>query len=266
VVEDAISAHQRPKLETYGDDLFFVLKTARYLDTVEEVEFGEIAVYLAPQAVLYVRHGAAAAMGDVWHQLEARPELMQQGTASVLYAVVDHVVDAYEPVILGLEQDVREVEHKVFADRVGQNPVARIYGLMRTVLQLQDALAPLASPLGSLAARPMAAVPADLRPYFRDVQDHLTQVVQRVDTLHDLLANILAANLTRVSIQQNEDMRRISAWVAIAAVPTMIAGVYGMNFDNMPELHSEHGYFVVIGLMATVCVLLYLRLRKSGWL
>jgi len=161
---------------------------------------------------------------------------------------------------------VREVERQVFNRHLGNNPVERVYGLMRTVLILQDALTPLVVPLGDLASKPFPAVHPSLREYFRDAHDHLVAVVQRVGTLHDLLTGILAANLTRVSIRQNEDMRKISSWVAIAAVPTMIAGIYGMNFEHMPELRSKWGYPLVMSLMIGACVGLYRKFKRSGWL
>ena len=266
VVEDALNAHQRPKLERYGDALFLVLKTAKYLDREEEVEFGEIQVFVTPHAVLHVRHNSPSKLVGVRHALETHPELIRCGPGSVLHAIVDHVVDGYEPVIAGLETDVREVEREVFNRHRGDNPVERIYGLMRTVLLLQDALTPLSAPLDALATRRFDVVTNELRQYFRDAHDHLASVVQRVGTMHDLLSNILAANLTRVSIRQNEDMRKISAWVAIAAVPTMLAGIYGMNFEHMPELQSRAGYPIALGVMIGACWLLHRKFKSAGWL
>ncbi len=266
VVEDALGAHQRPKLEQYGDALFLVLKTAKYLDNEENVDFGEIQVFVTPRAVLHVRHKAPSKLVGVRAAIEEQPERLSCGPGSVLHAIVDQVVDGYEPVVDGLEQDVREVERQVFNRHLGNNPVERVYGLMRTVLILQDALTPLVVPLGDLASKPFPAVHPSLREYFRDAHDHLVAVVQRVGTLHDLLTGILAANLTRVSIRQNEDMRKISSWVAIAAVPTMIAGIYGMNFEHMPELRSKWGYPLVMSLMIGACVGLYRKFKRSGWL
>ena len=266
VVEDALNAHQRPKLEQYGKALFLVLKTAKYDDHAEDVEFGEIQVWLTPRAVLHVRHNAPSKLVGVRAALESTPDRLRCGPGSVLHAIVDQVVDGYEPVVDGLEQDVREVEREVFNRHLGHNPVERVYGLMRTVLLLQDALTPLVLPLGDLATKTYPTVNPELREYFRDAHDHLVAVVQRVGTLHDLLTGILAANLTRVSIRQNEDMRKISAWVAIAAVPTMIAGIYGMNFAHMPELHSRWGYPAVMVLMAGACIALYRNFKRSGWL
>jgi magnesium transporter len=266
VVEDALNAHQRPKLEQYDDDLFVVLRTATYLDAVEEVEFGELQIFVTRRAVLHVRHNAPSKLVGVRHALEQQPERLACGPGAVLHAIVDHVVDGYEPVVDGLEHDIREVERAVFTRVGGRNPVERIYVLMRNVLSVQDALTPLLAPLDALATRPFGVIHEDLREYFRDVHDHLAAVVQRVGTMHDLVTTILAANLTSVSVRQNEDMRKISAWVAIAAVPTMIAGVYGMNFEHMPELSSPWGYPFAIVLMSGVCIGLYRRFRSAGWL
>ena len=266
VVEDALKAHQRPKLELYGESLFVTLKTARYLDHEEDVEFGEIQAWVTPRSVLHVRHGAPCDLVGVRGVLEMDESRLAKGPSAVLHAIVDHVVDGYEPVVDGLEQDVREVEKEVFNRQLGHNPVERVYGLMRTVLLLQDALQPLEAPLSELAAKKLSSIHPDLREYFRDAHDHLARVVQRVGTLHDLLTGILAANLTRVSIRQNEDMRKISAWVAIAAVPTMIAGIYGMNFAHMPELQSRWGYPLVMAVMAGACIALYRNFKRSGWL
>ena len=266
VVEDALNAHQRPKLEPYDDDLFVVLKTARYLDREEEVEYGEIQVFLTPHAVLHVRHNAPSKLVGVRAALEHDRQRLQCGPGAVLHAIIDHIVDDYEPVVDGIEQDIREVERQVFTQRLGENPVGRIYGLMRTILIVQDNLGPLVTPLQQLSTRHFPAVHEDLHEYFRDALDHLEKILTRVSTFHDLLSNILAANLTRVTVRQNEDMRKISAWVAIAAVPTAIAGIYGMNFEHMPELEWWFGYPFALGLMFGICVFLYRKFKHAGWL
>ncbi len=266
VVEDALNAHQRPKLEQYGDALFLVLRTAKYLGEVDEVEFGEIQIFTTPHAVLHVRHNAPSRLTAVRAELERHPELLALGSGAVLHAIVDHVVDGYVPVVNDMEASVRQLERDVFNRYGGRNPVEKIYGLMRTVLLVQDALVPLIAPLESLATKSYASVDSELRQYFRDAHDHLVAVTQRVSTLHDLLTNILAANLTQISIRQNEDMRKISAWVAIAAVPTMIAGIYGMNFEHMPELQSSWGYPMVLLLMVGACSWLYRKFKQADWL
>lgn len=264
-VEDAVKAHQRPKLETYDDTLFMVLKTARYDDVRESVDFGEIQIFVGEGFVVHVRHGQAAPLGEVRRRLEADPELLRHGSASVLHAIADAVVDDYEPVIRGLEDDIAEVELEVFGER-GENPVKRIYFLKREVVETRAALAPLVAPLEDLHRARVQFVHEDMEEYFRDVHDHLVRLVDTVGTFDNLLSSILEANLTRVSVRQNEDMRRISAWVAMAAVPTMIAGIYGMNFEHMPELDEVWTYPAVIGLMVGVCSLMYWRFRRAGWL
>jgi len=264
-VEDAVRAHQRPKLELYDESLFIVLKTARYVDETEVVQFGEIQIFVGDGFVVHVRHGEASPLAEARRRVEERPDLLQFGPGAVAHAIVDKVVDDYAPVIAGIENDISEVEYEVFSES-GTNPVERIYKLKREVLELHGATVPLVEPLDQLTRRSFALLPEDLDKYFRDVHDHLLRIVQRVATARDLLSSVLEANLTRVSVRQNEDMRKISAWVAIAAVPTMIAGLYGMNFEHMPELESTFGYPLVLAFMATVCGLLYWRFRRSGWL
>jgi len=264
-VEDAIKAHQRPKLEVYGDSLFLVLKTARYLDDEEVVEFGEILVFLGEGFIVTVRHGAASALHEVRQNAEERADLMRCGPGAVLHAVVDRVVDDYEPVLAGIEDDIEEVETEVFsASR--DNPAERIYQLKREVSEFHRATAPLVEPLRKLATGDLAVVHEEIRPYFRDVLDHALRADEQANGFRELLTGTLEANLAQVSARQNEDVRRISAWVAIIAVPTMIAGVYGMNFEHMPELGWTFGYPLAIGLMVLVCSLLYRSFRRSGWL
>ncbi len=265
-VEDALKAHQRPKLEQYDDSLFVVLKTARYLEELEDVEFGEIQAFLGEGFLVHVRHGAASKLGAVRSQLEDRADLLKHGPSAVLYAIVDHVVDDYEPVVRGLENDINEVERAVFSRSGGSNPVERVYQLKRTVLELHDCLEPLLEPLRQLAVDRFKLVEDEMQEYFRDVADHLARLVDRVAQFRELLTSILAANLTQVGIQQNEDMRKISAWVAIAAVPTAIAGIYGMNFDSMPELRWDLGYPLILLFMFAICMFLYRRFKRSGWL
>jgi magnesium transporter len=264
-VEDAIKAHQRPKLESYDDSLLLVLKPARYVDSEEAVELGEILIFLGPGFIVVVRHGQTSRLSEVRRSLEARPEFLALGPSAVLHSIVDRVVDDYGPVVEGLELDIDQVEETVFsADRT--NPAERIYYLKREVLEFRRATAPLLNPLNQLAAGPLPQVHEDVREYFRDVYDHLMRVNERVESFRDLLTSVLEANLTQVSVRQNEDMRRISAWVAIAVVPTMIAGIYGMNFKNMPELDSAFGYPTVLGVMLAVCSTLYLFFRRRKWL
>lgn len=264
-VEDAIKAHQRPKLEIYDNTLFIVLKPARYVDEREEVEFGEIQVFAGTEFLITVRHRPASALGDVRRRMEADQQMLALGPGAVLHAVVDRVVDDYLPVVTGLEKDIHELEGQVFsASR--ENPAERIYKLKREVLEFQLASAPLLEPLDRLARRRIARVPEELTEYFRDVQDHLVRVVEQVASFRELLTSILEANLIQVGVRQNEDMRKISAWIAIVAVPTMIAGIYGMNFQNMPELTWTYGYPAAVGLMLAICISLWVFFRRIGWL
>lgn len=264
-VEDAIKAHQRPKLERYDDSLLLVLKTARYDDVEEAVVLGEILLFLGPGFIVIVRHGEASQLREVRRNLENRPEFLALGPSAVVYAVVDRVVDDYAPVVNGVEQDIEQVEEQVFSSE-RNNPAERIYYLKREVLEFRRATAPLLTPLSQLASHPLPHVHPDSRQYFRDAYDHLVRVSEQVDGFRDLLTSVLEANLTQVSVRQNEDMRRISAWVAIAVVPTMIAGIYGMNFEYMPELDSRFGYPAVMGFMILICSALYIFFRRRGWL
>jgi magnesium transporter len=264
-VEDAIKAHQRPKLEVYGDTLFLVLKTARYIDEIEEVEFGEILVFVGEAFVITVRHGEASALGDVRREAEERPDLLRCGPSAVLHSIVDRVVDDYEPVLAGLEDDIEEVEQEVFSPE-RTNPAQRIYKLSREVIEFHRSTAPLVEPLRRLAEGHFAIVHDEIREYFRDVYDHALRANETVDAMRELLSGILQANLAQVSVRQNNDVRRISAWVAIIATPTMVAGIYGMNFEHMPELKWTFGYPLVIAVMIIACITLYRYFKRAGWL
>jgi magnesium transporter len=263
-VEDAVKAHQRPKVEVYGDTLFVVVKTARYVDSEEVIEIGEVMLFVNPRFIVTVRHGEGD-LSAVRERIERRPELLRHGPGMALYAILDHVVDGYEVAAQGVDVDIQEVERQVFSDD-GTNPVERIYKLEREVLDFHAAVAPLADAVDEIARGHFEVVPDELHEYFRDVHDHLRRASGRIAGFRELLGSALHANLTQVSVRQNEDMRKISAWVAILAVPTMIAGIYGMNFDEMPELHWRFGYPFVLVLIAVVCLLLYRRFRRSGWL
>ena len=261
-VEDAINAHQRPKLEVYGDSLFLVLKTARYED--EKLTFGEILVFMGDGFIITVRHGETP-LHDVRERMEERPDLLVHGPSAALYAIVDRIVDNYMPVVDELDTDITEVEAEVFDPNSG-NPSARIYRLSRAVVQLHQAVVPLEVPVDDLARGTHTRIPEPIRTYFRDVHDHLLRVMSRTQAFRELLANVLSANITQASYRQNEDVRKISAWAAIIAVPTLISGVYGMNFEHMPELGWRVGYPLALSLMAGICLALYVQFRRSGWL
>jgi magnesium transporter len=278
-VEDAINAHQRPKLERYGDTLFVVLRAARYLDDVEEVEFGELHVFLGKDFVITVRHAESPDLSVVRRRLEHDPKLLAHGTEAVLYAILDAVVDGYLPVVAGIENDVDEIETQVFD---GDPAVSRrIYELSREVIDFQRAASPLGAILDSLAAGfDKYAVDEELRRSLRDVADHVTQVNERVDSLRVLLRDILQVNsilvaqkqneemtaLSRTSNAQNDEVKKISAWAAILFAPTLVGTIYGMNFTHMPELKWTVGYPFAVCLMLMVSLVLYAVFKRRGWI
>ncbi|RFS83976.1 magnesium and cobalt transport protein CorA [Actinomadura spongiicola] len=262
--EDAVSAHQRPKMERYDDTLFVVLKTLAYIDETSDIEVGEIMVFLGPDFVVTVRHGAANPLGPVRQRLEDSPELLKHGATAVLYAVCDEVVDRYGIVAHEVEIDIIQLEKAVF-DPAARDVTEAVYSLKREVLEFRTAEDPLIPVLQEIV-RGRVAECASTREYFRDVLDHLLRVDQQVDAHNELLNSVLTAHLALLGKQQNEDMRKISAWAAIIAVPTAVAGIYGMNFEHMPELKWTWSYPVMLVVVAVVCVLLFRRLRRSGWL
>src|SRR3954470_19625166 len=270
-VEDAVEAHQRPKLENYDDDLFMVLKTGRYVEheqltaTSEIVDTGEVMVFLGPHYVITVRHGEHSGLTDLRRRLEDQRELLCLGPSAVLYAIADMVIDHFTDVASAVEEDVDEVEVSVFsADRT--DDIGRIYQLKRELLQLRRAVTPLEIPLTKLAERQVPVVPDAMRSYFRDVLDHALRVRDQIGSLDELLSSILQASLARTSLSDNEDTRKISAWAAMIAVPTLITGVYGMNFEHMPELGWQFGYPAVLVLIVVVCSFLYRGFKRNGWL
>lgn len=265
-VEDAVRAHQRPKLERYdGDLLFMVLKTLWYVAERDAVETGEIAVFVGPKFVVTVRHGAGSDLSVTRQSLETAVDVLGHGPFAVLYSVCDTVVDAYEGVAAELERDVDQIELSVFSES-RSNDSKQIYHLKREVSEFRRAVAPLRDPLLRFAQRQVAGMPSEATAFFRDVADHAIRVHEQVEALDSLLSSAHDAHMARISVQQNDDMRKISAWVAIAAVPTALAGIYGMNFDHMPELHWTFGYPLVLGVMAAACVGLFRAFKKSGWL
>lgn len=265
-VEDAVQAHQRPKLERYDEDtLFMVLKTIWYVDEQDAVESGEIAIFIGKHYVVTVRHGEGAELSVTRRELEEHTNVLGHGPYAVLYSVCDRVVDAYESVAEELQTDVDEIELSVFSDQRGSDS-QRIYTLKRELSEFRRAVVPLREPLNRFAQRNVAGMPAEAAAFFRDVADHAIRVHEQIESLDALLSSAHDAHLARISVQQNDDMRKISAWIAIAAVPTMIAGIYGMNFENMPELTWRYGYFLIVAVMLTACVLLYRAFKRSGWL
>ena len=263
-VEDAMEAHQRPKLERYGETLFVVLKPARYLDEEERVEFAEVHVFVGEDFVVTVRHAEALDLGGVRRRLEADPELLRRGPEAILHAIMDRIVDDYGPVVEGLGNDIEEIEAEVF----GGNPSVsrRIYELSREVIQFQRATEPLRGVLGDMIRAETIDVDPEVRRYLRDVQDHVLQVTERLAGFRELLQNILSVNLTLASLAQNEEVKKISAWAAILFAPTLIGTVYGMNFRYMPELNWLLGYPFALVLMVCTSLTLYLVFKHRGWL
>ena len=278
-VEDTITAHQRPKLERYDDVLFTVLRPARYVEREERVEFGELHVFTGADFVVTVRHAESPDLMKVRRRLEASPRLLERGPEAVLYAILDEVVDEYEPVVVGLENDIDEIEDQVFE---GDPEVSRrIYALFSEVVEFQRATRPLMAILGALRdGWDKYQIDEELRRYLRDVEDHTIRIVDRVDGFRVLLQNILTVNatlvgqrqndetqrLTQASLSQNEELKRISSWAAILFAPTLVGTIYGMNFEHMPELHWTFGYPLALFLMALVCAVLYFLFRRRGWL
>ena len=263
-VEDALKAHQRPKVEKFGDGLVVVLRTLWYVDEGDAVETGQVSVFISPRYVVTVRHGEGGELATTRQQLEERASMLGHGPAAVLWAICDAVVDDYESVAEQVEMDVDEVESSVFSPE-RTSDAERIYRLKREVLEMRRAIDPLRDPMEQFA-HGVAGINPKASPFFRDVADHLNRVSDQTEAIDILLSSALNAHLARVSVQQNDDMRKISAWVAIAAVPTMLAGIYGMNFDNMPELRWHFGYYAVLLLIALVCFTMYCVFRKVGWL
>ena len=263
-LEDAGKAHQRPKLEDYEDSYFVVLRPARYDDEHEAVEFGEIQIFLSANYVIAVRHGKASGLDVARRRLEARPELLEGGPASAVWAILDKVVDDYQPVVDGIDNDITEVEEEIFAARA--DATQRIYFLKREVIEFHHAVGPLLAPLEALERGAFPQMDDQLRRYFRDVADHARRVDEQVTAQRELLTSILEANLALLSVKQNEVIRGISAWAAIIAVPTFLASIWGMNFEHMPELDESWGYPLALVLMAVAVAVLYRFFRRIDWL
>jgi magnesium transporter len=264
-VEDAMQAHQRPKLEDYENGYFLVLHTARYLDDVEEVEFGEVHVFSGHDFVITIRHGAASDLHEARRRLEEdHTDMLEEGPAAAVWAILDKVVDDYEPVMAGLENDVEEVEVAVFGN--SSDETRRVYFLRRELAEFYRAVHPLLQPLEDLVSNEHPEISSRLREHMRDVADHVKRVEDAVATQRELLTSILQANLAVISVQQNDVVKRISGWAAIITVPTLIASIYGMNFQYMPELKWHYGYPATLSVMVLVGVGLHRVLRRAGWL
>jgi magnesium transporter len=264
-IEDAVVAHQRPKFEEYPDVQVMVLKTAFYEEKGSQISTGEIFCFIGDYFIVVVRHGNGAPLAHTRHNLELNPEHLAKGPYAVLHAILDHVIDCYIDISIELETDVNQAEQKVFSasrESVSQE----IYLLKREVIEFRHAIDPLLSPLQQISSIGAKHVPAELTPFFRDTLDHLARASDASSALDSLLASALQAELAQVQLQQNEDMRKITAYVALASVPTMVAGIYGMNFDTMPELRWQFGYPLIVGSLVIVTAFLYRKFKKSGWL
>lgn len=264
-IEDAVMAKQRAKLEMYEGMTFIVLRTTFYEERASQVTTGEILAFIGEHYIVVVRHGEGSPLTGVRNRLEQQPHLLAHGPYAVLHAIMDSVIDTYITITSELEKDVIEVEQSVFSDRKVYNS-EKIYFLKRELLEFSHAIYPLLVPLQRLAVDFNDIVPDELAPFFRDTLDHLHSAIDIANGLDNLLTSALSADLAHVQVQQNEDMRKITSWVALAATPTMLAGIYGMNFDHMPELRWTFGYPLVMGVMALVTGTLYYKFKKSGWL
>jgi magnesium transporter len=265
-IEDAARAHQRPKVERYGDSLFVVMRTAHLDRPTGAIEFGETHLFVGANYVVSIRHGASLPYVEVRTRCEASPDLLAKGPVFVLYALMDFIVDQYFPLVDSFEDRLEELEDDIFQQTLTRETTERIYQLKRNLLEVKRAVAPLVDMCNRLVRTDSALIPEDARVYFRDVYDHTIRINEMIDTLRELLTTALEANLSLISVSQNEAMKRLAGWAAIIAVPTMIAGIYGMNFKFMPELDWALGYPVTMVVMLGACGFLYYRFKRSGWL
>jgi magnesium transporter len=263
-VEDALRAHQRPKVEEYGDSIFVVLRTAQLVG--EAITFGETHLFVGPRYVVSVRHGASLSYAGVRERCEAAPHLLRKGPGFVLYALMDFVVDQYFPVCDALEDMLENLEEEIFGGTFDQSTTQRIYDLKRDLVAVKRAVSPLIDVCNRLMRFDVALIPEDTRVYFRDIYDHVVRINETADNLRELLNTALEANLSLIAVRQNDVMKKLAAYAAMLAVPTAIAGIYGMNFELMPELRWRYGYPAILLLMAGVCSFLFWRFKRAGWL
>ena len=264
-VEDAVLGRQRPKIDVYPRHSFLILKTVMYDLTTSRIVLGDIGVFINEKLIVIVRHGDAIPMRSIRADLEKHPDRLKEGTTAVLHEVLDRLVDQYIDVAWNLQEDVERLEDMVFDDEIPA-PSARLYTVKRELLEFRRAVDPLIEPLNRLASSEVPHIDPQFAPQFADVRDHLMKAIDDVNTMNDLMDAALHANLALIQVQQNVDMRKISAWVGIGAVPTMVAGIYGMNFENLPELQWKYGYYVVLGALAAVSAGLFRLFRKNNWL
>jgi magnesium transporter len=263
-IEDAAKPHQHPKLEQYGEALFIVARTAQIVD--ERIAFGETHIFVGRGYVVTVRHGASSSYAAVRDRCESCPTVLSHGEHYILYAILDFIVDNYLPVVETIHDEVEGIEDRVFGTVPSRTDGRRLYMLRRDLLRLRNAAVPLGNVCRRLEHAEVMAIDATMQPLFRDVTDHVQRVQEEIDMLREVLAFAFEASLMNGQAEQSSITRRLAAWAAILAVPTAIAGIYGMNFEHMPELTWTYGYFAVVGAIAVICVTLYARLRHYGWL
>ncbi len=264
-VEDARTAHQRPKIEQYGDSVFVVMRTVQ-LDKYNHAEFGETHFFVGPNFIVSVRHGFNISYAEVRSRCETTPHLLCKGQGFALYAVMDFIVDKYYPVVHAMEQELEAIEDLIFNEKPDRKTTEQIYQLKRELLEVRRAISPLVDVCNRLMRFDIACISEDTRPYFRDVYDHVIRINEMVENTRELLNTALEANFSLISISQNDISKKFAGWAAIIAVPTMVAGFYGMNFKFMPEAEWEYGFYSVIGFTIASCVALYFLFRRSGWL
>jgi magnesium transporter len=263
-VEDAHRAHQRPKLERYGDCIFIVLHTAQLAG--DDIDFGETHVFAGPRYVVTVRHGASLSYAPVRGRCESTPHLLRKGPAFSLYAIMDFVVDNYFPIVEAFEQRLEDLEEAIFAGTAKREATETIYVLKRNLMRMRRAVSPLLEVCNHLMRYDVKLIPREMHPYLRDVQDHVIRISEDIDNMREMLGTALNANISLLSVGQSEVTRKLAGWGAILAIPTMVGGIYGMNFDYMPELHWTFGYPLVLAAMALACFIVYRRLKRAGWI
>ena len=265
-IEDALRAHQRPKLETYGETLFIVVRTVQMNYESHKLDFGETHFFVGKNFIVSIRHGYSRAYSEVRARCESTPQLLRKGPGFALYAVMDSIVDGYFPVIDELGQELEVLEERIFSEKPSREMTKQMYDLKRQLVEVKRAVSPLIDVCTRLMRFDLEVIPEDTRPYFRDVYDHVIRINEMVDSTREILATALEANFSLVSISQNEIQKRFAGWAAILAVPTMIAGIYGMNFKFMPELDWQYGYPVILSIIVIVCGLIYSAFKRAGWL
>lgn len=263
-VEDAQNAHQRPKIEAYGNSLFIAVHTAQKVD--DHVRFGETHIFTGPRYLVTVRHGASLSYASVRQRLEREPEILAHGPSVALHAVLDFVVDNYQPIVSDFEEELDALEQDVFAESYKRGTIKRLYELRKELTRMRLAVAPMQDILSQLMRTPALDFPEEVKPYFRDVLDHAARVGDTIDTLREMVSAAMNVNLSLVTVAQGEIVKKLAGWAGLLAAPTLIASWYGMNFDHMPELHGRYSYFILIGVVFLFCLLLHRYLRKVRWL